>query len=515
MSNESSAIYNFNLISSTGESIVFDWYNSAAKMGIQVSIAEDETVSLAIIDLNEELNEIKKSVSDGKKLVADTITDNGVETATDAEFATIASNIDALVEKVGVPCGTRWTLGHSYEVYANAIYSKKLFIVSDSKLYCSEDGINYTLAVAADGSPLVANNNFTPKYIETLGRWISKRNSDVADMLCWSDDGYIWYESNINNYCAYGTAEGNGIVVSYNYSSNVPAGIYYTLDGKVWNKGTGYTSGIKSFNDIVFIDGIFYAYPVYSANGEYPTYYSYDGKTWTALSYNYTGIIKVRNDRFYARQQGTSNVVWSSNGINWNNCTCDVVIGHATYGTGFNEVLYKNGMWVGSTFGGIFYSQDGKAWVKVSNVTTGNTHILFKFGKWFCVGCSGPSSGNGLYESVDGINWTNISISIPNSGYLREYFGNLYYICNKNYYMTSNGVNWIKIDYEPIATFDNILMTKNFRYSIDQGVTWIDSNLTDEMDAAGKNIINYYHSDKLWYVIIDRKFYYSKSVPWI
>lgn len=43
--------------------------------------------------LSDEVEEAKKSCSDGKALVADTITELGIETATDATFATIAENI--------------------------------------------------------------------------------------------------------------------------------------------------------------------------------------------------------------------------------------------------------------------------------------------------------------------------------------------------------------------------------------------------------------------------------------
>lgn len=41
----------------------------------------------------EEINNLKKSVSDGKTLVANAITDKGIETAADAEFATMAENV--------------------------------------------------------------------------------------------------------------------------------------------------------------------------------------------------------------------------------------------------------------------------------------------------------------------------------------------------------------------------------------------------------------------------------------
>ena len=43
--------------------------------------------------LNSNVNDLKKSVSDGKTLVANAITDKGVATATDATFETMANNI--------------------------------------------------------------------------------------------------------------------------------------------------------------------------------------------------------------------------------------------------------------------------------------------------------------------------------------------------------------------------------------------------------------------------------------
>lgn len=47
--------------------------------------------------ITEELNNIKKSVGDGKRDVANAITEKGVTTATDASFATLVDNIDKIV----------------------------------------------------------------------------------------------------------------------------------------------------------------------------------------------------------------------------------------------------------------------------------------------------------------------------------------------------------------------------------------------------------------------------------
>lgn len=47
----------------------------------------------SIANINKEIEELKKSVSDGKKKVATAITDKGVSTAADATFDTMANNI--------------------------------------------------------------------------------------------------------------------------------------------------------------------------------------------------------------------------------------------------------------------------------------------------------------------------------------------------------------------------------------------------------------------------------------
>ena len=89
-----------------------------------------------IANIAEEVNNLKKSVSDGKNLVASAITEKGVTTAPDAAFATMASNIAAInstsqernpeisLFKATFPCNI------NYDGYIN---SNKVFIVEK---YC-------------------------------------------------------------------------------------------------------------------------------------------------------------------------------------------------------------------------------------------------------------------------------------------------------------------------------------------------------------------------------------------
>lgn len=67
-------------------------------------------------NLSGAVNELKKSVSDGKKLLADTITGKGVQTAGDATFETIASNIVTLADKLNSASTDSYNRGYSQGV---------------------------------------------------------------------------------------------------------------------------------------------------------------------------------------------------------------------------------------------------------------------------------------------------------------------------------------------------------------------------------------------------------------
>ena len=62
------------------------------------------------------INELKKSVSDGKKLLADTITKNGVSTAGDATFKTMADNIDTIASNANSASADSYNKGYAQGV---------------------------------------------------------------------------------------------------------------------------------------------------------------------------------------------------------------------------------------------------------------------------------------------------------------------------------------------------------------------------------------------------------------
>lgn len=87
----------------------------------------DSTLPKKIADLEATVDEVKKSVSDGKKEVADAVTDKGVATSPEDDYHTIAENIREIQTGVNLTqvVGTTTTIVNcniintiaSYEVY--------------------------------------------------------------------------------------------------------------------------------------------------------------------------------------------------------------------------------------------------------------------------------------------------------------------------------------------------------------------------------------------------------------
>ncbi len=507
-SGEETATYIFNVLYSLGEAIAFEWFNSSAKLGIQVTLLEDDTTSLAITDLNEELEEIKKSVSDGKITVAGAITDNGVETATDATFEVMAENINMLSDRLKVPNGTEWTLLTEYEKSPNIYYKNMWFLDIDSKLYYSENGLEFKPTSLDGGSELPTTSALYPQYMQELGVWVNSRgNGELGYPTYYSQDGKNWFKSNLENTEVTTFIEGNGVVIGIN-SYQDSNSIYYTTNGKVWNKASGITSSIKYFTNILYVGNMFFAVP---SSTSHPTYYSQNGKEWFNLSTRYYSII-YENGLYFART--SSNVFYSVDGITWTACNCSDVIGHSTYGIGFTKVIYRNGKWVGATYSGIYYSNDGKSWVKVSGMS-GNYAIYFNKGVWVCAGIGGPSNGSKLYYSTDGEQWIETNISAPTYGSIYEYNGRLFYIRSNVVYTSEDNKTWTQIEQLTLLLgyYNELFMGSNFRYSID-GVNWTDSNIT-EIAQATSGTKTVYFGNGMWLAKVDKKIYYSRAVPWI
>lgn len=101
---------NVKVISPDGTTWEMDAYNGKLRLftyenNVAVGICIDKTGKVSMphtvpLDIGAasqtEVNDLKKSVSDGKKQVASAITDKGITTAADASFSTMATNIRSL-----------------------------------------------------------------------------------------------------------------------------------------------------------------------------------------------------------------------------------------------------------------------------------------------------------------------------------------------------------------------------------------------------------------------------------
>lgn len=93
-----------------------------------------KTKSDSIYYTQTEAEELKKSVSDGKKMVADAITEKGVTTAADAVFATMATNIGKIVTGDNI---------HLWENTANGTYK---FVQQGARWVANNRGVNSSTA---------------------------------------------------------------------------------------------------------------------------------------------------------------------------------------------------------------------------------------------------------------------------------------------------------------------------------------------------------------------------------
>lgn len=85
-------------------------------------------------ELNKEIETLKRNINDGKKLVANAITEKGVTTATDTSFSTMATNIRKIVTGGNI---------HMWENIANGTYK---FVQQGARWVANNRGVNSSTA---------------------------------------------------------------------------------------------------------------------------------------------------------------------------------------------------------------------------------------------------------------------------------------------------------------------------------------------------------------------------------
>ena len=445
-----------------------------------------------------EVADLKKSVSDGKTLVATAITDKGVDTAADATFAVMAANVRAIKSSggIGLNIFTQETEPETKEgIWIQTANPHQSAVVGSTKYENSVgyDGVEWEKLY--DGSfpygypygysvPLVVFDNKI--YHLNVG------NTDPTEINIYDINTGLWtrISGNIGGYPKTGSISYSAAVV-YKNEIHMLGGIYrgndtsytkyhYKYDGTSWSNVSTlpysfYNGCAVVYNDEIHILG--------SKNSSHTRdHYKYDGTSWSKVStlpYSfYNGRAVVYNDEIHilGSQNGSyTKYHYKYDGTSWSKVSTlpyDFYNGCA--------VVYHNEIHI---LGGYYapearyhYKFDGTNWESVTTlpyvfcdggavVYNDEIHILnssktpYRFhyrirGKSVIESCNGTKIA--IYQNPNnaaGVYATNFISGVPITGENNKFpsgFDDVYYIDDSGnveesptYY--GNGTQWIKL----------------------------------------------------------------------
>lgn len=231
---------------------------------------DHDTMNTKLDNIATELSAIKKSVSDGKTLVAGAITAKGIDTATDAEFATIAANIDSIVTLDSAPGleAQSYTPGTSNIVIGAGNYLKgDQTIVGDSNLVAAN--------IAKGKSIFGVTGTYDPVSIssfkQTTKQLFSDSTSNVGITSSQNINGVIYaisflngtYLNDINfiwvvgSFAVYGVTTGDDyghVSRSTSLTFPGPHSISISSDRKTITSTMKYKSGSNYYMTIYYIE---------------------------------------------------------------------------------------------------------------------------------------------------------------------------------------------------------------------------------------------------------------------
>jgi hypothetical protein len=201
----------------------------------------------------------------------------------------------------------------------------------------------------------------------------------------------------------------------------------------------------------------------------------------TITSDSYEGVA-YGNNRFVAVSNGSNNLRYSSDGINWTTTT----IGSF----GLRGITFASGKFVavGAEFSGldlitnVQVSTDGINWTRYTPFTNAIAPSAITYGNGLFV-VVGNSGSNRVMTSLDGISWT-IRTASDNNNWASVAYGNGKFVAiatsgtNRVMY-SADGINWTGLPLNLISnaiSFGEGRFTTGRKYSTD-GINWTDSTL--------------------------------------
>ena len=225
------------------------------------------------------------------------------------------------------------------------------------------------------------------------GLWVAGSSSHG---LWWSEDKETWTQvtGDTSAYTFNTIYYANSLWVA---GSNV-YGCWWSEYGKTWTRGDTGGQNI-TVTDVCYANGLWVAGSKLLAPANYKTvWYSVDGKSWTQCS---TDVPSMGDVYAIHYAEGiwigacSNNILKSEDGMSWS----------SAYSSNSYSIYYANGIWVAVGNNGVFWSDDTDTWNNVaSTVGYSFATVYYANGLWLA-----GSNQNGLWYSLDGKNWAQIS----------------------------------------------------------------------------------------------------------
>ena len=268
---------------------------------------------------------------------------------------------------------------------------------------------------------------------------------------------------------------GNDMFVVVNMSSDQSTfTVAYSADCINWNTSVMPSGYRYTISNLVYGNGKFAITAYHTASSTFAVFYSIDGIRWTNANAPSVGtLIEYCGDRFIICG---SNAAYSLDCINWTQITLP-------YSNTWTDIAYGDGKFIGiSVHGsnmGVYQSEDGINWTRVTTLTERRSSIIYYNNKFILynsvdgrIGCS---------YSEDGMNWTSAD---NNSFTYMVSNGNKLLASNGyDYFYSIDGLNWTAASEKPnfschgLTYADGRFMTANqsspyeIFYSMD-GIVW-------------------------------------------
>lgn len=385
-------------------------------------------------EVNEAMDRLFTSVSDGKSLIASAITDKGVATAADASFQTMRENILAIENGGGLPEGVYHinvsaSTAEGGTVSGGGVASEGMTLTVSANV---ADGFNFE-GWQENGEVVSADNpyTFTVTGDRTLVAGVEEAMKDL-----------IWAKTTIPSpeYASWvGIAYGNDKFVAVVGGSNTGNTSAYSSDGITWQKSQLPYS--ERWVSVAYGAGKFVAI---SGNGGTSSIaaHSTDGITWEKTylpSPERWKKIAYGNGKFVAVACNSSIIVYSNDGINW----MSVPIPNGDVNTNLYSVSHDGNKFV--AIGGYksIHSTDGINWEWVGTIPVISSLLAYGNGRFVAAGYSSPDS---VAYSDDGITWH--TSTLPSSANWRDltFGGNVFVLIagggSDKILYSKDGINW-------------------------------------------------------------------------